>query len=86
MDEKLEGTLKKRLGESFKMATDRLEQVHQGLGEIQTLATGMGDLKRVLANIKTRGTWTKVRLGALLEEIMSPDQYLRNAKVDPNSK
>ena len=68
------------------MVSDRLEQVHQGLGKMQTLATGVEDLKRVLTNVKIRGTWAEVQLGALLEEMMSPDQYLKNAKVDPNSR
>ena len=86
VDEKLEGTLQKRLGESFKLVSERLEQVHQGLGEMQTLAAGVGDLKRTLMNVKTRGTWAEVQLGALLEEMMSPEQYLKNASVDPNSR
>src|SRR5688572_20545286 len=78
VDEKLQGTLDKRLGESFKLVSDRLEQVHKGLGEMQTLATGVGDLKRVLTNVKTRGTWGEVQLGNLLEQILTPDQYARN--------
>lgn len=75
VDEKLQGTLEKRLGESFKLVSERLEQVHKGLGEMQTLATGVGDLKRVLTNVKTRGTWGEVQLGALLEQVLSPEQY-----------
>jgi DNA recombination protein RmuC len=78
VDEKLQGTLEARLGESFKQVSDRLEQVHQGLGEMQTLAAGVGDLKRVLTNVKTRGTWGEIQLGALLEQILAPDQYGQN--------
>ena len=78
VDEKLQGTLEKRLGESFKLVSERLEQVSQGLGEMQTLATGVGDLKRVLTNVKTRGTWGEVQLAALLEEVLTPDQYATN--------
>jgi DNA recombination protein RmuC len=78
VDEKLQGTLEARLGESFKLVSDRLEQVHKGLGEMQTLASGVGDLKRVLTNVKTRGTWGEVQLGALLEQMLTPDQYARN--------
>ncbi|CCG42601.1 DNA recombination protein RmuC [Magnetospirillum molischianum] len=79
VDEKLQGTLEKRLGESFKLVSDRLEQVHKGLGEMQTLASGVGDLKRVLTNVKTRGTWGEVQLGALLEQIFRQDQFMREA-------
>ena len=78
MDEKLQGTLEKRLGESFKQVSERLEQVHKGLGEMQSLATGVGDLKKVLTNVKTRGTWGEVQLGALLEQVLNPDQYATN--------
>lgn len=78
VDEKLQGTLEKRLGESFKLVSDRLEQVYRGLGEMQTLATGVGDLKKVLTNVKTRGTWGEIQLGAMLEQILSPDQYAKN--------
>lgn len=81
VDEKLQGTLEKRLGESFKQVSERLEQVHQGLGDMRTLATGVGDLKKVLTNVKLRGTWGEVQLGALLEEILSPEQYLKNVKT-----
>ena len=81
VDEKLQGTLEKRLGESFKQVSERLEQVHQGLGDMRTLAAGVGDLKKVLTNVKSRGTWGEVQLGALLEEILSPEQYLRNVKI-----
>lgn len=81
VDEKLQGTLEKRLGESFKQVSERLEHVHQGLGDMRTLAAGVGDLKKVLTNVKSRGTWGEVQLGALLEEILSPEQYLRNVKI-----
>ncbi|HLA33948.1 MAG TPA: DNA recombination protein RmuC [Rhodocyclaceae bacterium] len=78
VDEKLQGTLEKRLGESFKHVSDRLEQVHKGLGEMQSLATGVGDLKKVLTNVKTRGTWGEVQLGALLSQVLTPDQFAAN--------
>lgn len=78
VDEKLQSTLEKRLGESFKMVSERLEQVHKGLGEMQSLATGVGDLKRVLTNVKTRGNWGEVQLEALLEQVLVPEQYDRN--------
>jgi DNA recombination protein RmuC len=81
VDEKLQSTLEKRLGESFKQVSERLEQVHQGLGDMRTLAAGVGDLKKVLTNVKSRGTWGEVQLGALLEEILSPDQYLKNVRI-----
>ena len=71
VDEKLQGTLEKRLGESFKHVSERLELVHKGLGEMQSLATGVGDLKKVLTNVKTRGTWGEVQLGVLLEQVLS---------------
>ena len=78
VDEKLQGTLEKRLGESFKQVSERLEQVHKGLGEMQNLATGVGDLKKVLTNVKTRGTWGEMQLGNLLEQMLTPEQYERN--------
>ncbi len=78
VDEKLQGTLEKRLGESFKQVSERLEQVHKGLGEMQTLATGVGDLKKVLTNVKARGTWGEVQLGTLLEQVLNPDQFSSN--------
>lgn len=78
VDEKLQGALEKRLGESFKLVSDRLEAVHKGLGEMQHLATGVGDLKRVLTNVKTRGTWGEIQLGNLLEQILTADQFERN--------
>jgi len=78
VDEKLQGTLEKRLGESFKQVSEQLEQVYKGLGEMQALATGVGDLKKVLTNVKTRGTWGEVQLGAMLEQILTPDQFAAN--------
>ncbi|HWL51959.1 MAG TPA: DNA recombination protein RmuC [Chthoniobacteraceae bacterium] len=83
VDEKLHGTLEKRLGESFRHVSERLEQVHRGLGEMQTLATGVGDLKRVLTNVKTRGIWGEIQLGALLEQLLAPDQFERNVRTRP---
>jgi DNA recombination protein RmuC len=85
VDEKLQGTLEKRLGESFKLVSDRLEQVHKGLGEMQTLANGVGDLKKVLTNVKSRGTWGEIQLGNLLEQVLTPEQYERNVAVRANS-
>jgi DNA recombination protein RmuC len=85
VDEKLQSTLEKRLSESFKQVSDRLEAVHKGLGEMQNLATGVGDLKRVLTNVKSRGTWAEVQLGSLLEEVLTPDQFGRNVKPKPRS-
>jgi DNA recombination protein RmuC len=81
VDEKLQGTLEKRLGESFKMVSDRLEQVHRGLGEMQSLASGVGDLKRVLGNVKSRGGWGEVQLESLLEQMLAPEQYDKNVRV-----
>ncbi len=85
VDEKLHSTLEKRLGEAFKQVSERLEQVHQGLGDMRNLAADVGDLRKVLTNVKTRGTWGEVQLGALLEEILSPEQYARNVKIKENS-
>ncbi len=85
VDEKLHDTLEKRLGESFKVVSERLEAVHQGLGEMQHLATGVGDLKRVLVNVKARGTWAEVQLGAILEQILNQEQFERNVRVKPDS-
>ena len=79
VDEKLHESLEKRLNESFKQVSERLEQVHKGLGEMQNLAAGVGDLKKVLTNIKTRGIWGEIQLGNLLEQILTPEQYLKNA-------
>jgi len=86
VDEHLHGTLEKRLGESFKLVSERLEQVHKGLGEMQTLATGVGDLKRVLTNVKSRGTWGEVQLERLLDQIFSPGQYLKNVCTREDSR
>ena len=85
VDEKLQSTLEQRLGESFNKVTQRLDEVHRGLGEMQRLSTGVGDLKRVLTNVKSRGTWGEVQLGALLEEILAPDQYSANVQPKPGS-
>ena len=85
VDEKLQGTLEKRLGESFKQVSERLELVHQGLGDMRNLAAGVGDLKKVLTNIKTRGTWGEVQLGALLAEILAPEQYAKNVRIHEHS-
>lgn len=86
VDEKLQSTLEKRLGESFKMVSERLEKVHQGLGEMQHLASGVGDLKKILTNVKTRGTWGEVQLGQLLEQILTPEQYDKNVVTKKGSK
>ena len=86
VDEKLHDTLEKRLGESFAIVSRRLEEVHKGLGEMQTLANGVGDLKKVLTNIKTRGTWGEVQLGAILENILTPEQYEQNVEIRKGSK
>lgn len=85
VDEKLQGTVEKRFTESFKLVSDRLEQVHKGLGEMQSLASGVGDLRRVLTNVKTRGTWGEMQLGNLLEQILAPDQFARNVRTNPAS-
>lgn len=85
VDEKLHATLEQRLGESFKLVSDRLEKVHQGLGEMQQLAIGVGDLKRVLTNVKTRGTWGEVQLEMLLEQLLTPDQYGKNVEPIPGT-
>ncbi len=85
VDEKLHATLEQRLGESFKQVSERLEQVYKGLGEMQSLATGVGDLKRVLTNVKTRGTWGEVQLQALLEQMLTPSQFGQNIKPIPGS-
>ncbi len=85
VDEKLHSTLEKRLGESFKLVSERLELVHKGLGEMQTLASGVGDLKRVLTNIKTRGIWGEIQLENLIEQILTPEQYVKNAVTKKGS-
>ena len=78
VDEKLQGTLEAKLGESFRLVSEHLEQVHKGLGEMQTLASGVGDLKKVLSNVKTRGTWGEIQLRQLLDQVLVPDQYAAN--------
>ena len=85
VEEQLQSNLDKKLGESFKQVSERLEQVYKGLGEMQNLAVGVGDLKKVLSNIKTRGTWGEVQLGNLLEQILAPEQYEANVMTKPNS-
>ena len=85
VDEKLQGTLTERLGEGFKQVSDHLEKVHKGLGEMQNLATGVGDLKRVLTNVKSRGTWGEVQLEMLLQDILTPNQFDKNVRINPAS-
>ena len=85
VDEKLHDTLNRRLGESFSLVSERLELVYKGLGEMQTLANGVGDLKKVLTNVKTRGIWGEVQLGAILSQMLSPEQYAENVQVVPQS-
>ncbi len=85
VDEKLHATLDKRLGESFSLVSQRLEQVYKGLGEMQSLASGVGDLKKVLSNVKTRGVWGEMQLGTLLSQVMTPGQYDENVAVVPHS-
>ena len=85
VDEKLQGTLERRLGEAFRAVSDRLEQVHQGLGAMQQLASDVGGLQKVLSNVKTRGGWGEVQLGALLEQVLTPEQFARNVKTRDDS-
>ncbi len=85
VDEKLHATLDKRLGESFSLVSERLEQVYKGLGEMQSLASGVGDLKKVLTNVKTRGVWGEMQLGTLLSQVLTPGQYDENVAVSPHS-
>ena len=85
VDEKLQGTLEKRLGESFKVVNDRLESVYKGLGEMQTLAQGVGDLKKVFTNVKSRGFWGEIQLGNILEQFLTKEQYECNVKTKPKS-
>jgi len=85
VDEQLHATLERRLGESFQLVSQRLEAVHQGLGEMQNLATGVGDLKRVLNNVKARGTWAEIQLEALLDQVLTSKQYEKNVCVRPGS-
>jgi DNA recombination protein RmuC len=86
VDEKLQTTLEKRLGDSFKIVSERLEAVQRGLGEMQSLANGVGDLKRVLTNVKTRGTWGEYQLGAILEQVLAPSQYEKNVQTREDSR
>jgi DNA recombination protein RmuC len=85
VDEKLQGTLEQRLGASFKLVSEQLEQVFRGIGEMQSLATGVGDLKKVLSNVRMRGAWGEVSLGSLLDQVLTIDQYERNVEVKPGS-
>ena len=85
VDEKLQGTLEKRLGESFKLVSERLEQVHKGLGAMQQLASDVGGLQKVLSNVKMRGGWGEVQLGSLLEQVLTPDQFAKNVKTRDES-
>lgn len=85
VDEKLQSTLERRLGESFKLVNDRLESVYKGLGEMQTLAQGVGDLKKVFTNVKSRGYWGELQLGNILEQFLTPEQYLTNVKIKPKT-
>lgn len=85
VDEKLHATLEQRLGDSFKLVSERLEQVHSGLGEMKNLAGSVGDLKRVMTNVRTRGTWGEVQLGAIIESLLTAEQYARNVKTTPGS-
>ena len=84
--EQLEGTLERRLGESFRLVSDRLEQVYKGLGEMQTLASRVGDLKKVFSDVRARGAWGEIQLGALLEQMLAPDQYGRNVATAGTSE
>jgi len=86
VEEKLQGTLEQKLGESFQLVSQRLEQVYRGLGEMQNLAMGVGDLKKILTNVKTRGIWGEVQLGAILEQLLTLEQYATNVVVVPNSR
>jgi DNA recombination protein RmuC len=86
VNEKLQETLNTRISESFKMVTDQLEQVYKGLGDMQKLAVGVGDLKKVLSNVKTRGTMGEIQLGSILEQYLSPEQFLRNVVIKPGTK
>lgn len=86
VDEKLHDTLEKRLGESFKLVNDRLESVYKGLGEMQNLAIGVGDLKKVLTNVKSRGSWGEIHLEQLLSQYLTEDQFVKNVKTNPKSK
>ncbi len=86
VDEKLQSTLEKRLSESFSQVSKRLQEVYRGLGEMSNLAAGVGDLKRVLSNVKARGTWAEIQLGTILEQVLTSDQYAKNVQVNPDSR
>ena len=86
VEEKLQSTLERRLGESFKIVSERLEKLHKGFGEMQNLAAGVGDLKKVLSNIKVRGIWGEVQLNGILSQLMTMDQYKANVKIPENSQ
>jgi DNA recombination protein RmuC len=86
VDEKLQESVEKRFNESFKLINERLEAVHKGLGEMQNLATGVGDLKKVLTNVKSRGVFGEVQLGAILEQFLSPEQYVKNDHPDDENE
>lgn len=86
VDKELHDTLEQRLGQSFQLVCDRLDQVHRGLGEMQTLAIGVGDLKKVLSNVRTRGTLGEVQLGAILEQILTPEQYATKVATKPRTR
>jgi len=86
VDKKLHSTLEKRLGEAFKLVSERLEMVHKGLGEMQNLAVGVGDLKKILSNVKTKGVLGEFQLGGILEQILSPEQYDKNVRIKKNSR
>jgi DNA recombination protein RmuC len=85
VEEKLQSTLEKRLGESFRVVSNQLEMVYKGLGEMRSLAVGVGDLKKVLSNVKTRGIWGEVQLGSILKQLLSDEQYIKNAQIDPTN-
>src|SRR5258708_12358433 len=85
VDEKLQSTLDERLGQNFKLVSDQLQKVSLGLGQMQDLASGVGDLTRVLTHVRPRGIWGETQLGSLLEDFLPPDQFARNVSVDPNS-
>lgn len=86
VDEKLQRTLEERMTQSFRLVNERLEQVYKGLGEMQTLAAGVGDLKKVLSNVKTRGILGEIQLGSILREILAPEQYDENVATRPGSR
>ena len=86
VDEKLQSTLEARLGESFTRVVEQLERVHKGIGEMQSLAAGVGDLKKVLSNVRVRGAFGELQLGTLLDQFLSPEQFIKNAQIKENSQ